>query len=215
MKKNIFLLAALSGMFLLASCGSGTESAEVTEATESTEETAVVEEAVEATYTVDAANSKITWTGTAIGVYSHTGTINISEGSVTVSGGQLTGGSFTVDMSSIVPTKDATFNEENTPEKLVGHLNSADFFDIENNPSATLAIKSVDGASATADLTLRGKTGEVTVTDITVTTDVDGVSVTGSLTFNRQEYDVKWSYPEGDMVLSDDIELNFEISANR
>jgi len=208
------MTTAISGLFLLASCGGGTERAEETGA-ENTEEAAVVAEEVETTYSVAAANSKLTWKGTAVGVYSHSGTINILGGSITMSGDQLTGGKFTVDMGSIAPIEDESFNEDNTPEKLVGHLISSDFFDVENNPSATLSIKSVDGTSAIADLTIRGKTNEVTVKEIAVTPEGESISVTGKLTFNRQEYGASWGFSSGDMVLSDDIEMVFEINASK
>ena len=208
MKKNIFLLTTISGMFLLASCGGGTETVEETASTE--------ESAEEVTYTLDAANSSIIWTGTAVGVYSHTGTINFTEGSITIVGDQVTGGGFTVDMSSITPTVDATFNEENKPENLVGHLGSPDFFDLANNPTASLTINSVDGTTASATLTIRGKEAEVSITDIASTSNEGGVSVTGNLTFSREEYGATWAYPsEAEMVLSDDVELNISISATK
>ena len=208
-------MAVVSGMFLLASCGNGSESVEETESAEGTEETAAVDAPAEATYNLDPANSGITWTGTAVGVYSHSGTINFTEGSITIAGDQITGGNFTVDMSSIVPTVDASFNEENTPENLVGHLGSPDFFDLANNSTATLLLKSVDGASAVADLTIRGKIAEVSITDVAVSAEGEGINVSGKLTFDRQVYGASWGFPSGDMVLSDDVELTFEISASK
>ena len=51
-------------------------------------------------YAVNAAVSKVMWTGSKP-AGSHTGTIDVSEGEVSVNNGMVTGGSFTLDMNSI------------------------------------------------------------------------------------------------------------------
>ncbi|PCH93552.1 MAG: hypothetical protein COB85_06790 [Bacteroidetes bacterium] len=217
MKKNIFLLSALAGMFLLASCGGGTEAVEEAGSTEeATEETAAVEESAEATYTVDVAASKLNWSAKVIGIYGHTGAISISEGSITMSGDQVTSSNFTVDMTTIAPVEDdGSFSEEKPAAHLLGHLSSPDFFDIVNNPTATLTSQGVEGGSAAADLTIKGQTVAVTIESVVVTVDGDNVSVSGSLTFDRQAFGVAWGFPGKDMVLSDEVELTFEVTATK
>ena len=42
-----------------------------------------------------------------------------------------------------------------------------------------------------------------------------GLSVTGTLTFDRQKYDVAWVHYMKDMVLSDDIALNITLVASK
>jgi polyisoprenoid-binding protein YceI len=162
----------------------------------------------EATYKVDTAASNIFWEGNMIGVYKHFGNLKISEGSVTVKGLQVTGGSFTANLKSISPT-DSNYSKEHPKEGLVGHLSAADFFAVDSFPTATFVIKSVNGNSATGDLTLRGKTNSETVTDIVVDTTA-GVKATGKLVFNRQKYSVAYK-AAGDKVLSDDIKLDITL----
>jgi polyisoprenoid-binding protein YceI len=126
--------------------------------------------------------------------------------------GKITGGSFTADMTSMTPTdKNYSPEEGSTPEKLVGHLSSADFFDIENYPSAKFEIKSVEGNSATGMLTIRGITNEEKVENIIFSNDGTTVKIMGDLIFDRKKYDVSWDSPVKDRILSNDIELKIEL----
>jgi polyisoprenoid-binding protein YceI len=164
----------------------------------------------EATYTVDTAASTVLWEGQMLKMHKHFGTLTISEGSFTVKGLQVTGGTFTANMKSISPT-DSNFSKEHPKEYLIGHLSNADFFAVDSFPTATFVIKSVNGNSATGDLTVRGKTNSETVTDIVVDT-VGGVKTTGKLVFNRQKYGAAYKADvTKDMVLSDDIKLEITL----
>jgi len=194
MKIKLLLSSAVLAALMFA-CNSG----------KTTEATAVDSLGTEATYTVDTAASSVLWEGQMLKMHKHFGTLKISEGSFTVKGLQVTGGSFTANMKSIVPT-DSGYNAEHPKEYLVGHLSGADFFAVDTFPTATFVIKSVSGNSAIGDLTLRGKTNSETVTDIVVDT-VGGVKATGKLVLNRQKYNVAYKAAK-DMVLSDDIKLD-------
>ncbi|ABG59196.1 YceI family protein [Cytophaga hutchinsonii] len=170
--------------------------------------TAVDSLGTEATYAVDSAASNIFWEGQMLKMHKHFGDLTISEGSFTVKGLQVTGGTFTADMKSIVPT-DSNYSKEHPKGYLVGHLSNADFFAVDSFPTASFVIKSVSGNTATGDLTLRGKTNSETVTDIVVDT-VGGVKATGKLVFNRQKYGAAYK-AANDMVLSDDIKLDITL----
>lgn len=193
MKIKLLLSSAVLAAFML-SCNSEKKA----------EATTVDSLGTEATYSVDTATSNILWEGQMLKMHKHFGNLKISEGSITVKGLQVTGGTFTANMKSIVPT-DSGYNAEHPKEYLVGHLSGADFFAVDTFPTAKFVIKSVTGNTATGDLTLRGKTNEETVTDIVVDT-VGGVKATGKLVFNRQKYNVAYKAAK-DMVLSDDIKL--------
>jgi len=165
--------------------------------------------------TVNLDKSFVSWKGDMLGMYSHSGVINISDAELSVEDGHVSGGSFTVDMSSMTPTDEAYNPEEGrTKERLVGHLSSPDFFDVENHPTSTFRIKSVDGSTVTGDLTIRGITHEETVKNVTVTKEGNGYKITGDLTFDRTKYDVSFKMSVQDMVLSDDIELDIELIAS-
>ena len=169
----------------------------------------------EMTYTLDGAASKLNWTGTMAGIKSHTGDLKFTEGTIMTKGPTLTGGSFTIDMKSYVMT-DTNYAPDGaaqgTRANLMGHLMSPDFFAVDSFPTSTLKITAVTGNTATADLTVRGKTNSETITDIVVTPNADGtVSASGKLSFDRQKYGVSWDSGSKDAVLNNNIELNVQL----
>jgi len=215
MKSPVLSVVALAAVALVA-CGPS--EAEIAAAKEKqTADSLAAIAAMEHTYAVDAATSKIGWTGTMLGVKSHNGTINMTEGKFTVKGGQLTGGAFAVDMKSITAldtnyAKDGA--KQGTRAMLLGHLASPDFFAVDSFPTATFEISGVEGNTATGKFTVRGKSNEEKVTDITVTEENGVAKASGKLTFDRQKYGVKWAAPMKDVVLNDAIELTVELTGN-
>ena len=163
--------------------------------------------------TVDPALSKVMWAGTMLGVYTHEGTLNLSNASLTVKEGKIIGGNFTADMKSMVPT-DENYNAEegNTPEKLVGHLSSADFFNVEEFPTASFVITSAKDDMLKGNMTIRGITHEEEVKDISIKEEGDMVNLIGHMNIDRKKYDVSWDSPMQEMVLSDDIELKIVLA---
>lgn len=211
---SIFMATAMiSGMFL-TSCGGGeAPKTEVTEAeTEVSAEDLLGDEAPAAgtEMAVDAANSSVEWTGSVVGGYSHTGTINISEGVISMENDMLSGGSFTIDMKTIAPT-DENYGEGHTKEDFVGHLGTDDFFSVDANPTATFIITGVDMDASTisGDLTIKGVTNAETLTDVVL--DKETGTATGNLVFNRQTYGVSYVSTMKDMVISDDISLKITV----
>jgi len=77
-----------------------------------------------------------------------------------------------------------------------------------------LKITSVNGNTATADLTVRGRTHSETVTDIVITPNAadSSFTATGKLSFDRQKYGVSWSSGSKDYVLNDMIDITVELS---
>ncbi len=215
MKFPVLSVVALAAVALVA-CGPS--EAEIAAAKEkAAADSLAALAAMEKSYTVDAAASKLSWKGTMLGVKSHHGTINMTEGSFSVKGGVVTGGKFVVDMKSIAPLDSAYAADDakqGTRAMLVGHLSSADFFAVDSFPTATFEITSVEGATAAGKLTLRGKTSDEKVTDIVVTEENGVAKATGKLSFDRQKYGVAWKAPMKDVVLNDAIELTVELTGN-
>ena len=205
-KMNVFIGAGLL-VLGLASCGGNSNTqGEGNEGAAVTEET-VVAETTEVSINTQA--SEIKWKGTMLGAYEHFGTLAISQGNLVMAGNSITGGSFTVDLKSMVPT-DENYSEENPKEHLVGHLSSPDFFDVPNFPTATFEITGSDAeGNVMGNLTLRGKTNPETVKNVSM--DEASGKMMGTMTFNRQNYGVSWASTAKDMVLSDDIELNITL----
>lgn len=198
--------------FALISCaGGGEKNAEEQNNDAATEET--VEEVVEVkNVSVIAGESKVNWEGEMMGMYKHSGTIDITEGNLTIEGDQITSGEFVADLTTMQAT-DENYNPEEgkTAEKLVGHLSSPDFFMVDSFPQATFAVTSHDleNMSLTGNLTIRGVTNEETVEDVEI--DMANGTAKGLLKFNRKNYDVAFDHPLKEMVLSDDVTLAIEL----
>ena len=88
------------------------------------------------------AESKVEWIGAKKGGY-HPGYFPVKNGTVTIDGGKLTGGKFTIDIAGLKVTDSAA-------AKLEGHLKSADFFETEKNPEANFEITNVTYTTETA-----------------------------------------------------------------
>ncbi|MBN2350220.1 MAG: YceI family protein [Bacteroidales bacterium] len=203
-RKNVMFSMVLVSILILVSCSqSGQKKAESASKDDSVSITSV---------TINPAESRLVWSGEALGVYTHTGTLKLSQAELALKDGKISGGSFTADMKSIVPT-DANYDPEkgSTKEKLVGHLSSPDFFDVENYPTATFVITSVEGNTATGTLTVRGISNEEKVENIEIIHEGEKVKITGDLVFNRKTYNVSWDYPMKDMILSKDISVKVEL----
>jgi polyisoprenoid-binding protein YceI len=206
MIKTFKITSLLVVVLLFAACGNKKNTTAVeTEIATETDSTGTAQ-------AVNLAASTVHWKGEMLKMYSHEGNITLTEGSVNMAGDALVGGSFTVDMTSITPT-DKNYDAANgkTAEKLVEHLSSPDFFDVANFPTATFEITSVSGNTATGTLTIRGKSGEETIQNITK--NEDG-TISGTLTFNRKNYDVAFDHPMKEMVLSKDIILDIKLALN-
>ncbi|MCD2260143.1 YceI family protein [Psychroserpens luteolus] len=152
--------------------------------------------------------STITWKGHKI-TGSHEGTITLSDGTLTFENKKLTGGNFTIDMTSITVTD---LKAGKGKEKLEGHLNSDDFFGTRSYPKATFKITNVSGNDGnykvTGDLTIKGKTHKSTF-NMNVTKD----AATANLKIDRTKYGIKYgssSFFDGlkDKAISDEFDLN-------
>lgn len=216
--KNLILGASLS-VFLFSCGGNAGENAESSSEETTMEESAPEEAGVSGNFALNTEESKLMWAGNmlkigGVSLYGHTGTLNFQKGKMAMENGSITGGTIIVDMNTITPTDDG-YNEENTPEKLVGHLSSADFFAVDEYPTATFRINGMEGDKIMGDMTIRGITNPETIENVTIEVDGDKVMAKGKLTLDRQKYNVAWKNPAEDKVLSDDLDLEFNIVASK
>lgn len=170
-----------------------------------------------ATYTVDAEQSTVRWTGKKV-TGQHNGVINVQEGTLEVDGSQLSGGRFLIDMSSL--TNEDLEGEDKA--KLEGHLRSDDFFGVENYPTAELVITQVtpqegDQYTITGDLTIKGTTHPIEF-PATVNVQDDQVTAEATLTVDRTQYDVRYGSSSffdnlGDKVIYDDFDIDVSLVA--
>ena len=210
MKLRLLNAMAFSSI-LLFSCGEA--------ATEQTEENTATEEvtAEAVVYAADLEATTVNWRGEVAGVYGHEGFVNLKSGSIEITGENITGGEFVVDMSVIYPTDSGSFKDEDGGRitDFQGHLSTPDFFDNANYPTSTFVITSVEGMTVKGNLTVRGKTNEETLMITAMEVNADGVMASGTLTFDRQKYDVAWVHYMKDMILSDDIKLTISFVATK
>jgi polyisoprenoid-binding protein YceI len=216
MKKSVFTLgfAALLAGTMLVSCDSKPANTET--ASEETEAAAEVSDVL----TIDAAASSVAWLGKKV-TGEHNGTVAVQSGELQLSGDQIVGGTFTIDMTSIVneDLKDEEYNG-----KLVGHLKSDDFFGVETYPTSTLVITKVTSKGGNdyevvGNLTIKEKTNAITF-PATITKSEDGVSATATLVFDRSKFDVKYGSGSffdnlGDNLIYDDVALTINMVAKK
>ncbi len=202
MKKLLFVFSAF---IALTACNQAPKTAEEAKDVKTATTTAT-------TFTVDKANSVVKWEGAKITETVHYGTVNISEGSLSVNNGQLEAGSFTLDMNSIV-SNDLT--EADGKLKLEGHLKSGDFFMTETYPTAKFEITSV-AAAAGADGTTHTISGNLTIKNITkgisfpatVSISESGVDAAAKFQINRNEWDVVWGGTKTEQSIKDFLQNN-------
>lgn len=171
-------------------------------------------------YKVDSQKSILNWNGKKV-TGEHSGTIKVSDGSLTVDGGKLSGGTFTFDMNSIVNTDltDASYNA-----KFIGHMKSEDFFNTAKFPTSTFKVTKVtpkggDAYDITGNMTIKGITNAVTF-PATVKMTGNSVTADGKATLDRTKYDIRYgskSFFEniGDKAIYDDFTVEMKLVATK
>jgi polyisoprenoid-binding protein YceI len=220
--KNIFFITTAVATMMFASCGSNATEAGAADSTLSATEGS-------ASYVVDS-SSVLNWCGSKIvGVGAHHGTIAITEGSVSVENGNITAGTFTIDMTKITCT-DSLPKEYS--EKLIGHLGADDFFSVAKFPTAKFVISEVkaeaNGANThviSGNLTLRDSTKNISF-PAAVSITADAVTAKGEVIINRLDWGVNYDKASMSLaekaqaklkngVVSKDIKITLDIKATK
>ncbi len=216
MKTSFLKTFAIVAIISFTSCGDKAKEAETKEAKKAT-----VAETAAATYNFNAERSMIEWKGFKP-TGSHSGTIVIKEGKLSVTNNAIESGKFTIEMGSIAVTDIPTEDEGNA--KLSGHLKGADFFDVAAYPNANFEVTGIE--------TVEGKTmlsGNLTIKDATnnisfpVNTEMKEKMLTlTSETFiiDRSKWNIKYRSKSffdnlGDKFINDDIELKVTLVASK
>jgi polyisoprenoid-binding protein YceI len=160
---------------------------------------------------IDVTKSTVNWVGKKV-TGEHSGTVALKSGALVFKKNVLTGGTFTVDMTTI----NATDLSGEYQGKLNGHLKADDFFGTDKFPSSILTFKTIASKgnnvyTVTADLTIKGITKPITF-DLTV----NGNTATTALKVDRTKYDIKYKSANffeglGDKTIYDDFELNVNL----
>jgi len=168
--------------------------------------------------TVNTEKSVIKWEGYKV-TGKHNGTVALKDGNLQFEDGQLTGGSFAMDMTSIT-VLDLTGNYK---AKLEGHLKSDDFFGVEKYPTAKFEITRVVSRGMPGDYKIEG---DLTVKGITkpirfnaTVTEENGVQVAkADMKLDRTDYNVRYGSGSffdnlGDKTIYDEFDLSVELVA--
>ncbi len=137
---------------------------------------------------VNTEKSTVAWTGKKIGS-THRGEVKIQSGYFEFRDGDISGGNVIMDMTTISnrDSEDASPNE-----RLVGHLKSGDFFEVETYPTATFEVTGATGfnndrASVTGKMTIKGNSE-------TISFDVvkKGEAYIAQVVVDRSKFDVRY-----------------------
>lgn len=197
MKKTIFILSTIAGIALSSF---------------------TLKPHNESELTINPEVSKVEWVGKKV-TGQHNGTISIQEGTLHLHDGGLSTGKVIINMESIVceDLEDANWNS-----KLVGHLNSADFFDVQNHKTATLEILSVSPLkdnqhTVNGNLTIKGITKPISF-PVTVEMKDKKLAAYAEVSVDRTLYDIKYGSGKffeglGDKMIDDQFIVKFKIAA--
>ncbi len=213
MKKTILSFAIVA---FLASCQSAPEG-----------ETAATAEKKEASagtgsiYNVDKVASTVSFMGSKP-VGTHSGDFLLSEGSFTINEGNISAGSFLIDINSMKIT-DKEIDAESSG-KLKGHLLSPDFFDGAKYGTAkfeiTSCVATAGDSNAThtigGNLTLKDSTKNVSFPAKVVVTD-KGATATADFNIDRTQWGLFYGNDKslGDKFIYPEVKIKFNIVANK
>ena len=164
---------------------------------------------------IDTSNSQLKWSGEYTFYFGgHDGTISFKEGYFIKTKDVITGGTFIIDMNSIIcdDIKTADANES-----LVNHLKDPDFFDVAKFPEAKLKINSVNYHDPThmkifADLTIKGITLPI---DFQAEVNFEKAQMTTRFKIDRMRWGISYNSKMRDGAISDAIGFEVKLSLKK
>ncbi len=225
MKKLIIAFSITAIAFYGCNNSSETTTETTTESTTTTETESVTTSSLDGTHVLDASKTVLKWEGGKKLVPSkHNGTINVSEGNLTLENGNITVGNFTVDMTSI---DNEDLKGTDKIGDLIGHLKSPDFFDVEKYPTATFILKNALAYEGdpntthkiTGDLTIKDKTNTISFPALVTITE-GAINAKAKFTIDRSLWDVQYGSESffknlGDKVIKNEIDFDLDLTATK
>jgi polyisoprenoid-binding protein YceI len=174
-----------------------------------------------AEYEVDTKKTKVKWHAEKV-TGEHDGYVSVKSGSLDYSDGELEGGEFVIDMTSIVNTD---IEDKGYRAKLENHLKSDDFFAVEKYPEAMFEItevKTVSGQTTVhGEMTIKGKTNKISF-PAEMSASGDALTATATITLDRSNYDVKYRSKSffdiealGDKMIYDEFTITLHLVASK
>jgi polyisoprenoid-binding protein YceI len=179
------------------------------------------------TFRIDTVESVIRWTGRNLFNH-HSGTVRLAGGEIRVNQGQLASARFTIDMASI---DNEDIADSAMKAMLLAHLRTADFFDVEQHPTAEFVADAAERIATCTEgtpnyllrgtFTLRGISRPLEFPVLIAAKD-DGRHLTGQgvLELDRTAYGSTYGSGKlfrflGQHVVNDHILLHVKIHAER
>jgi polyisoprenoid-binding protein YceI len=160
---------------------------------------------------IDPSKCTIEWVGKKV-TGQHNGTIGLKDGSLIFKNSKLTGGSFTVDMTTLT----ATDLQGEYLGKLNGHLKDDDFFGTDKYATSKMVFTKVSDKgqgkySVKADLTIKDVKNPVQFDVV-----IKGNKATGKIVVDRTKYGIKYGSGSffdnlGDKAINDNFELDINL----
>ena len=173
-------------------------------------------------YELDLEKSQIRFIGkNSILGSKHTGLFKLSEGFVITQDTVLAEAEFVIDMTSLSGTK---FDDDENRQNFEMHLKSADFFDVEKHPTATLKLISANDRiykiKTKAELTIKGKAQEMDLNVLVGASGERDLKMSGSLIMNRTDFGINYGSGSvfdnlGDNVIDDEVPVVFDLHLKR
>lgn len=174
------------------------------------------------TYKIDTAASVIEWKGKKV-AYGHNGTLKVQSGEFQVENNTIKSGNVVADMKSMANTD---IKEEKDNKKLIGHLSSPDFFNVEKNPTSEFKLISVKPSKAKDEVIIKGDftmVGQTHPIEFPATVKFENGTATGQGTvkIDRTKWGLKYNSGNffkdlaADKIINNDIELTLKIVAKK
>lgn len=156
---------------------------------------------------LDLKSSSVSWEAKKVVAGGHHGTVPVKSAEIKEEEGKLKGGKIVLDLSAA----DVTDLEGEWKEKFLGHVKSADFFDVQKYPEAILNISSIEKDQAIGTLTIKDKTQPVKITF-----KQQGKELTGEVVFDRTKYGIVYGSNSffknlGDKAIAHDVKVGFKL----
>lgn len=155
---------------------------------------------------------RIAWSG-SMPAKTHSGLLTPQSLEVSITDdGQIDSLEVILDMSSI----NVTDLEGKSRTKLTNHLLSEDFFFVDKYPTASFSLEQFEQGQLHGTITIRGISKHIVV-PVSVKGHPDrGWILSGTFTFNRQDFDVNYQNSgffgvAKDKLIRDEVELDIEL----
>jgi len=156
---------------------------------------------------IDRTASSLSWTGHAeVGTYAPTGSLAVKGGEVVFRNGNFTAADLSIDMTSL--------SQSNTD--LAHHLKSADFFDVDHFPTATVHIDKLENGIVFGTLTLKNKTAPFQ-SPVQIKADGQRFTITGHVQLDRTTYGIVYNSSSffsglGNKAIRNTFEVEFNLT---